>query len=150
MFIYIAHVFLLLLQLWDTLRVLGYQDDLRTRCAHSPFATSILKMRSEGRCPSPGSGQKCLIGKEDIKRVEHDQEIIKGSLPGNAMKTYSDYQYLSTSHDSGEIAYIMGRLWVTIWPSLSSADTDWCTLAPQLDRLGLRLQFQVLVPPVLL
>ena len=47
----------------------------------------------------------------------------------------SRYQYLSTSYDLGGIAYVIGRLQVTIRPSLSSADINWCTPA-SLTRLS--------------
>ena len=53
----------------------------------------------------------------------------QGLVARKKYQAYSRYQYLSTSYDLGEIAYVMERLRITIWPSSSSADTNWCTPA---------------------
>ena len=52
------------------------------------------------------------------------------------------------SHNLGGITYVMGRLRVTMQSSSLSADTNWCTLAPQLNQLRHNLDLQVLVLPV--
>ena len=113
-----------------------------------------------------------LDGGEDVDEVVHQQDIGMMTLrhqessktrrqeklwrPAVATNTCSlvmsrtglptSTNWKDTSHDSGEIAYVMGRLQITIRPSLSSVNTNWCTLALQLNRLGLSLHLQVLVP----
>ena len=50
--IYIAHAFLPLHQLWDTLRIFRHQNDSKTRYARPPSATSIMEIYSGRRLPS--------------------------------------------------------------------------------------------------
>ena len=64
-----AHVFSLLLQLWDILQVLWHQDNSRTCCIRPSSATSILEIRSGRRRPSPGLGRRCLMGWKNVEGI---------------------------------------------------------------------------------
>ena len=118
-FICATHVFPPLLQLWDALRELRHQDD-----------TSFFRDFSSGdalrkKTSKPRIRAEKLDGQEDGEdedRHRDDGTSASRKLENssrNAMKACSRYQYLSTSHDLGGIAYVYqleGQ--VTTWAGL--------------------------------
>ena len=82
----------------------------------------IREMQSGTRRPSPGSGK--------MSRQHHNEGILasiqlKNSLSENPKETCNRYQYLSTSHDSGGIAYVYsGKTQVTTGAGLPMS-THW-------------------------
>lgn len=120
-FIYAAYVFPLLLQFWDVLRVLRYQDDLKTRYAH-------FLLHAERKHLSPRLGQRCLMARR-ILREHHNEGILalrklEDSLPKKSTRSIvatNAYLLLGrhqlqldlyhhwpayTSYNSGKIAYV--------------------------------------------